>query len=247
MDYPSVLAAENGTFTALITQADPSTAVPTCPGWTLRELLRHLGRGDRWCARIVADRSTGPVDPKTVADGVPPDDRDGQGAWLRAGPRLLLDAVAATGEDTAVWTFLGPRPAAWWIRRRLHETVVHRADAALALGVRFDVDPEVAADAITEHLERTVIRAAESTDDPALAAGQSLHLHATDTDGEWTLHGTADGIAVDREHGKATVALRGPARDLLVALVRRATIDDLDVQCFGDRAVWTTWLDRTPF
>ena len=54
--------------------------------------------------------------------------------WLRSGPRLLLDAVDATGPQTPVWTFLGPRPAAWWIRRRLHETLVHRADAALALG-----------------------------------------------------------------------------------------------------------------
>ena len=129
-----------------------------------------------------------------------------------------------------MWTFLGPRPAAWWVRRRLHEVLVHRADAAIALGVDYDVDPALAADAISEWLERVMIQADEegpAGGDRPLGDGQSLHLHATDPGlgeaGEWTILGRPDGIAVDHEHGKATAALRGPARSLLLAVVRRRT------------------------
>jgi hypothetical protein len=43
------------------------------------------------------------------------------------------------------------------------------------------------------------------------------------------------------------VALRGPARDLLLAIVRRSSATDLGLEIFGDQALWDTWLARTPF
>jgi uncharacterized protein (TIGR03083 family) len=251
MDTANALIAENASFAELLRDADLSAPVPTCPEWTLDQLMRHVGRGDRWCTQIVAERSAESIDPRTVSGGKPPTERDGQIAWLHDGPRALLDAVAQTGAETPVWTFLGPRPAGWWIRRRLHETVVHRADAALALGVDFDIDPAVAADAVTEYLERSVVRAGAAGGDLPLQDGQSLHLHATDPGlgvaGEWTIRGRPRGIVVGHEHGKATAALRGPARDLLLAIVRRGEALELGLEMFGDDAVWDTWLARTPF
>jgi len=254
VDTATALIAENAAFADLLHDADLSTPVPTCPGWTLEQLMRHVGRGDRWSAQIVAEKVTEPLDPRTVAGGKPPAGRDNEITWLTDGVRALINAVEETGSHTPVWTFLGLRPAAWWIRRRLHETAVHRADAALALGVDFEIDPATAADGITEYLERVMVRAAEN--DPAqggppLGQGQSLHLHATDADlgtaGEWTIFGRDAGIDFEQGHGKATVALRGPARDLLLAIVRRGSASDVAVEIFGDEALWDTWLARTPF
>ena len=254
MDNAQSLIAENAAFAELFRDADLSIPVPTCPEWTLAQLMRHVGRGDRWCAQIVAEQLMDYIDPRTVAGGKPPEGLDEEIAWLHQGVQQLLEAVDRTGSDTQVWTFLGPRPATWWIRRRLHETVVHRADAALTLGAGFYVDPALAADAISEYLERVMVRADEEGPgwgDRPLFDGQSLHLHATDPGlgevGEWTILGRSDGIAVDHEHGKSTTALRGPARDLLLALVRRGAAADLDVEMFGDPQVWDTWLARTPF
>lgn len=250
MDTAAALTAENAAFADLLADAELNRSVPTCPDWTLRQLMVHLGRGDRWSAHIVAERSSENIDPRSVPGGKPPADRSDQTAWLHDGVRTLLDAVDSVGPDTPVWTFLGPRPARWWIRRRLHETVVHRADAALAVGAPFAVDAAIAADAITEHLERLVIRAQGDGPRP-LGEGHSLHLHASDpglgTAGEWSIVGGADGISFDHVHGKATAALRGPARDLLLAIMRRGNTADLDVEIFGDRDVWDTWLARTPF
>jgi uncharacterized protein (TIGR03083 family) len=254
VDTATALIAENAAFADLFRNADLSTTVPTCPEWSLEQLMRHVGRGDRWAAQIVAEQATDPVDPRRVAGGKPPAGRDNEIAWLQDGVRVLLDAVGKSGAQTPVWTFLGSRPAAWWIRRRLHETAVHRADAALALGAEFQIDAAVAADGITEYLERVMIRSAEG--DPSwsglpLRAGQSLHLHATDdgldTAGEWTVFGRADGIEFEHGHAKATTALRGSARDLLLAIVRRGHVAELGVEIFGDESIWDTWLARTPF
>ncbi|HEV7851600.1 MAG TPA: hypothetical protein VGP27_09590, partial [Mycobacterium sp.] len=84
-----------------------------------------------------------------------------------------------------------------------------------------------------------------------LDEGRTLHLHATDNGlgaaGEWSITGTDDGIAFTHEHGKGDVALRGPATDLLLAVVRRHPAADAGLEMFGDTAVWDGWLERTPF
>jgi len=254
VDFATALIDENAAFADLLRDADLSLPVPTCPEWTLEQLMRHVGRGDRWCAQIVAQQSMEYIDPRTVEGGKPAAGRDNAIAWVQAGPQRLLDAVAHTGAETPVWTFIGERPAKWWIRRRLHEVVVHRADAAIALGTDYVVDPALAADAITEWLERVEVQADDegpAGGDRPLGDGQSIHLHATDDGlgeaGEWTILGRPDGIAVAQEHGKSTVALRGPARDLLLAVVRRRSAAEEGVEMFGDAGVWDTWLARTPF
>ncbi|MGI8332695.1 maleylpyruvate isomerase N-terminal domain-containing protein [Actinomadura scrupuli] len=248
MDYVAALLEQNELFGELIRDADPSTPVPTCPGWTIQQLFRHVGRGDRWAAQIVSDRVEDYLDPRTVRDGKPPADPDGAIEWLHGSARAVVEAVAHVGEDTPVWTFLGPRPAAWWVRRRLHEATVHRADAALALGVGYDLAAPLAADAISEWLDR--LAAEQWNGSPApLDSGVTLHVHATDdldSAGEWMIRGGHDGVSWEHGHGKGTAAVRGRAVDLLLALVRRRPAADAGVQIIGAQEVWANWLNRTP-
>ena len=250
VDYAAALLEENRAFSDLLRDVDDSTPVPTCPGWTLQHLLRHVGRGDRWAAQIVRDRLQEFLDPRSVEGGKPPADRAEAIAWLQAGARQLVDAVEATGPETPVWTFLGARPADWWVRRRLHETAVHRADAALALGTEFTLQPDVAADGITEWLERVAVQAGGDRAPLPLEDGDTLHLHATDPGlgeaGEWTVGVDGSKVTWTHEHGKGSVALRGGATDLLLAILRRVPRAGTGIELFGDDAVWRNWLDRTP-
>ena len=249
MDFRAALLDQTKAFGELIRAADPSTPVPTCPGWTLRELFRHVGRGNRWATQIVGERRTQPLDPRDVRDGKPPDDTDAAVDWLNGGAQQLIIAVDQVGSDARVWTFNGPKPAGFWIRRRLHEVLVHRADAALALGVDYRLSPELAADAVSEWIELMVLQSQRLG--PAVDRGRMLHLHATDSGlgptGEWTIVNDEYGVNWTHDHGKGDVALRGPARDLLLAIVRRCPVTELNVEIFGDTAVWDTWLERTPF
>ncbi len=244
MDYTTQLIDEHRAFIDTIAAADPAAPVPTCPGWTVQQLFRHVGRGVRWSAQIVLDRATEALDPRAVPEGKPPEDPDAAARWLMDGVDKLLLAVDATGADVPVWTFLGPRPSAWWIRRRLHEVIVHRADAAIAAGADFDLAPALAADAISEWLDVAGV--------PALEADQSLHLHAVDEGlgaaGEWMISAAADGtLAWSHGHGKGSVAVRGPVVDLLLAITRRRPVAELAVDVHGDQSVWQSWLDRTEF
>jgi uncharacterized protein (TIGR03083 family) len=250
VDYAAAFLEENSAFSELFRDVDEATPVPTCPGWSLKQLFRHVGRGDRWAAQIVRDRLDKFLDPRSVVGGRPPPDPADAISWLQGGAQRLVDAVELSGVETPVWTFLGSRPAKWWIRRRLHEVAVHRADAAIALGSDFTLDPDIAADGITEWLERVAIQAGSDGEALPLEEGNTIHLHATDSlsePGEWTI-GVSDGrISWSHEHGKGTVALRGGASELLLALVRRVPVGDTGVAVFGDDLVWHNWLERTAF
>lgn len=247
--YAEVFVAENDRLAALLETADPAAEVPTCPGWTVQQLLRHVGRGHRWAAQMVAAGATEVLNPREVVGGKPSDDDPGVAAqWLRAGADELLDAVAAAGPQAPVWTFTGPRPSAWWVRRRLHEATVHRADAAIALGVPFEIDPATAADGLSEWLD---LMAARPPGEQAPADGATLHLHATDdglgADGEWMVRTGGGRVSWEPGHGKGDVAVRGTAADLLCGMLRRIPDDDARLEVLGDRDLWRDWLSRTGF
>jgi uncharacterized protein (TIGR03083 family) len=214
----------------------------------MKQLFRHVGRGNRWSAQIIAEQRNAPLDTRDVREGKPPDDTDGAIAWLNDGARLIIDSVDKVGAQTRVWTFRGPRPAGWWVRRRLHEVLVHRLDAALAVGDDVDLTPELAADAISEWIE---LMASDKRPTPTLERGQTMHLHATDDGlgptGEWTISSDAHGVSWTHDHRKGDVALRAPTKDLLLAITRRRTAADLGIEVFGDVAVWDGWLQRTGF
>jgi len=249
VDFRAALISETAAFGEVFRGADDSLEVPTCPGWTLRQLFRHVGRGNRWCAQIIAERRHEPLDPREVRDGKPPEDPDAAIDWLNAGAQAIIDAVDQVGSDARVWTFVGARPAGWWVRRRVHEQTVHRADATLALGLPFELYPELAADGVSETVDRAILMAARGG--PAVLPGTSLHLHATDgglgPTGEWTVTNDEDGLGWSHSHGKGDAAVRGPVTGLLLAVNRRQSIEAAGLELFGDATVWQTWLDRTAF
>jgi len=110
VDFRAALLDQTRDFGELIRSADPSTPVPTCPDWTLTQLFRHVGRGNRWAAQIIADRRTERLDPRDVRGGKPPDDPDAAVDWLNEGAQLIIDAVDRVGPETRVWTFIARAP-----------------------------------------------------------------------------------------------------------------------------------------
>ncbi|MGH3170898.1 MAG: maleylpyruvate isomerase family mycothiol-dependent enzyme [Trebonia sp.] len=248
MDYAAALTGQNRMLGELLRDADWSVPVPTCPGWTLLQLLRHVGRGDRWAAQIITARADTSLDPRLVTDGKPPADAPGAIRWLSQSPQILLAAVKDIGPGTEVSTFTGLKPAAWWTRRRLHEATVHRADAAIALGTPYELPAELAADGISEWLDRLAGRQASGQASP-LPAGASLALRATGqnlAESTWTVLGEPEGIHWNSQPAVADLTVSGPATELLLALLRRRTTEDTGITMHGDTTLWRSWLALTP-
>ncbi|HEY7430294.1 MAG TPA: maleylpyruvate isomerase family mycothiol-dependent enzyme [Streptosporangiaceae bacterium] len=246
------VTSSTATVAQLISGADLTQRVPTCPDWTVRQLATHMGRAHRWAAAIVDTRSAEPIPFREVPDGRLPDDPREQPGWLTDGAAKLAGAVQAAGSDP-VWTHLGLHPAGYWARRMAHETAVHRADAQLAFGQPPVIDADIASDGIDEWLGLLQLQPFQPTGEQAspLAGGRVMHLHTTDdrdgTGGEWLLRGGPAGLTVEAGHGKGDVAVRGPASALMLILVRRLPPDTPGVEVIGDRGLLDAWLAATPF
>ncbi len=252
--YFAEIEASTAGLTEILAEHEQSLPIPTCPEWTLRQLVTHVGRAHRWAAEITRTRSDAFIPFREVPDGKLPDDRAEQRAWLRAGAARIIDAVREAGNDL-VWTFTGLAPAGFWMRRMAHETLVHRADAQLAAGAEPEpvIEAEVAADAIDEWLALLAGGFAGNAEErtKALPAGAGLHIHASDDGlggrGEWMIRRDARGLTVEPGHAKGDAALTGPAASLLLVLMRRRPVSDPAVIVYGDNAVVDGWLASTAY
>lgn len=204
--------------------------VPGCPGWDVEALLRHVGDVHRWATTIVRERRQ----ERLRQDFAGPDDPAGLIGWYREGHLALVDVLEAAFEDETFWHW-GPAPSAlaFWARRQANETAVHRCDAESARGAITPLGTGDALDGVDEWLGLLPSRRLRTA-----GGGRTLHLHATDGDGEWVVT-LNDGVAVTRGHARADCALRGRASDLFLWSMNRQGAEPLEV--LGDRGLLDVW------
>src|SRR5215467_14529646 len=131
--YVGALRREGELLAAAAQRAGLATAVPSCPGWAVRDLLKHTGYVHRWATGFVAEaltRPSGASEEEILAQG--PADAELPG-WFREGHAALVRALGAAAPGLNCWAFLpAPSPLAFWARRQAHETAIHRVDAEQA-------------------------------------------------------------------------------------------------------------------
>jgi uncharacterized protein (TIGR03083 family) len=231
------IAAATDRLAAWATEAGLDTGVPTCPGWTVRDLLAHEGMVHRWATRVVRGGDWRDTDDAAVeAEGRATEDPVG---WVRAGAAGLLDALRAAPEDLEAFTFLrqAPPPRLFWARRQDHESTIHALDALAAREGRRPTaadawfDAEHALDGVDELLVGFWQR---RTKGPRAPQGKPYAaLVVADSGERWLLDVSAERVETHHlaadEPGPdtATSVLSGTAVDLYLALWNRGGhVDD---------------------
>ncbi|MET7932174.1 maleylpyruvate isomerase family mycothiol-dependent enzyme [Streptomyces sp. NPDC005322] len=254
----SEIVAQTELLRSTIEGADLTVPVDSCPGWNLGQLLRHLGGTQRWAEEMVRTRATGPAPDAHFRDLSPyaREDPAVVAPWLSEGAERLAETLREAGTGLELWA---PVPAPegatdFYARRFTHETVVHRADATLALGAEYTVDQEVALDALDEWMELGSLPMHFEIHPwmrELLGPGRTLHFHATDTApeaaAEWVADLTGDAIVWRRAHEKAAVAVRGPLTELLLLIYKRRPARGEDIEILGDEKLLDFWLERVSF
>jgi len=253
--YCAEIVAQADLLRGAITGADLTARVPSCPDWNAGQLVRHLGGAQRWAAEAVRRRVTEPfAEDFRDLSAYASEDPDVVGPWLEAGAQELAATLRAAGPGTAMWTPVPAGTTDFYARRFTHETAMHRADAVLALGQDYALDPVIAADGIDEWLALGSLPVMAEYF-PALlellGPGRTIHLHATDTPAgagaEWVVDLTGDWLAWRRAHEKSAVAVRGPVAELLLLIYRRRAPGSGAVEILGDAGLLDFWLDHVGF
>ncbi|GAB6986570.1 maleylpyruvate isomerase family mycothiol-dependent enzyme [Nocardioides pyridinolyticus] len=205
-------------FVRYADRAGLGAPVPTCPDWTVRDLVAHQGMVHRWAASLVRGEADVEPDAFEAAGRADPDPLE----WLRDGVIELAEALTAAPDDVRAPVFLNdaPGPREFWARRQCHETTVHAVDAlAASLGRSPDatetwIERDLAVDGIDELLggflarPRSRLRCEEDAvlvvapDDAAdwwlvrlsprpPVTTRLVGTSATVPDADWTLEGSA--------------------------------------------------------
>ncbi len=211
LDNLQAIRAESSRFTEAVVGADPSTPVPSCPEWTIRDLIEHLGHVQRFAADNV--RAGDPVRPARSRTSAPESAED-LIPWMEEGTDLLVSALEESPPDAPCWTWWGaPLTCGAVARHQVQEVAVHRWDAENTLGTPAPLPAPVADDGVGEFLE-VVLGPAGST-----LLG-SVSLVSEDTGGEWILG--------DQRGPHAVV--RSTASDLVLLLYGRLARTEVGVQ-----------------
>jgi uncharacterized protein (TIGR03083 family) len=236
--------------------AGPDAAVPTTPEWTITDLVEHVGQSQNWVAEIIERRITDPSQLPTEMAVLPTDPREWQ-AWLSESAQRVASACSDDALDAPVFNPAGDgRPGTrFWMSGALNEAVVHGFDAANAADRPTDIDADIAAALISNHLAMLTSPTWEMQRSESAHAirgtGQTLQWLATDTAndvGVWFVERRPDGATWQPGTHQADVTVTGPARSLLLTLTRRLPLTDREatnISVDGDTDLAQHWLDNT--
>jgi uncharacterized protein (TIGR03083 family) len=224
--YLGHLNEEAARLSRLGRSTDLATPVPTCPGWTLHDLVGH-------CGEVYAHKTV------TLRTGRAP--QEGESAQAPSGSAVvdfhdqqlaeLVRELEQRGPDGETWTwFPGEHSTGFWFRRMAQEALVHRVDGEIAAGGELaPVDPVLAADGVEEVLAWFAGHPGVLAHS-ASRAGSAGEVYVDAGDHAFVVELPDDGHAVrevDPLEGPllADAALRGAAGDVDLLLWGRPTQD----------------------
>lgn len=154
-----------GTDMIEVVQSTPlDAAVPTCPGWDLRDLALHTGFV--WLHKAEAVRgdwqAESPPWPQTPEAEASIDD---VASWFEAAFDEMVEVFSSADLNEPRWTWCPhEHNADWWVRRMAHETLIHGIDASVAAGRPTPPVSPLGADGVDELLDELLAGAPDWAD-----------------------------------------------------------------------------------
>jgi uncharacterized protein (TIGR03083 family) len=264
MDYVGWFGREAGSFEVAARTAarrESAPAVPSCPGWTMTDLILHLGSAHRFVSHLIDRRIQQPPRPGDLTawadltgewtawlppnhappgNAVPPALLD----WFRDGAADLEERLLLTSPDEPVWSWSGDCTAGFWRRMQAIEVAVHRWDAQKALGMARPLDSSLAADAVAQHFEVMAPRRRAVAKAPP-GRGERFLFRRTDGPQSWPVRFDSGAILLGSDENREyDVEIAGRASDLALFLWHRPVNNQLDI--LGDTTMLKRYFDLVP-
>jgi len=222
-DFLRQLDRDSSALLASMVDAEPAAEVPSCPGWSLSDLLSHLAQGFQHKIQVlrtgVRPEPWPPESPGSLWRAPVLD-------FLETSSADLLSELRIREPDQPCWTWYPEdQTVGFWARRMTHETVVHRWDAENSVRQLTPIDAAIAVDGIDELL--VVFLSGDWSDDPQPPPFGDVDVVAGPI--RWRVSLTADAVGVRRSRTftrntpTAEAQLEGPEQTLLLSLWGRRT------------------------
>jgi uncharacterized protein (TIGR03083 family) len=241
-----------------VEHADTVPELPACPGWSMTNVVMHLGWVHRYVTHIISNRL---LDEPVITDleflhlpaeraGWPTDPEGGPYLgpmptglldWFTDGADTLTEIFATTDASIRVSTWSAEQSVGFWLRMQMIEAAIHRWDAHTGLGAPAPIEPELAVDLIEQYFA-VMVPARRGWGQAPEGRGEMFRFRATDVERAWTVRFDGGTVAVTDEPAPDEFA--GSAGDLALFLWHRIGLASGTLT--GDPAAADTWLTLAP-
>lgn len=212
---------------------DLASPAPTCPGWTVADVIRHLCEVHSWATWILRGGERAAFQFTPPSDDVLLEAYDGELA-------TLLETLKKVPDDLDVWHFLpAPSAKAFWARRQAHETTIHAVDTEIAVDCGLsEIDTALAVDGLNELLLDFAPRRIKGG---VVSELKSIMFAPIDANTSWTVDLSPDSAALTLQNAPnvADLSVMATAEDLYRWAWHRATDHEVTLQ--GDTALADLW------
>jgi uncharacterized protein (TIGR03083 family) len=206
---------ERASRAVAVASANMEAAVPSCPGWTGRDLLRHVGitpNGLRITISTPMDSSVPDMRKVRELNKSVPTDDESLIQWAYAEIEGWADHLRSLDPHAPAFTMTADKTMRYWIRHSAVETTVHLWDVEGISGSRTEIPADLGADGLDELLLLVDLRRFRKD----LLPTRSLRVAPTNTQRTWTFPGTDDPASADDE-------VQGQAEQFMLRLYGRQT------------------------
>jgi uncharacterized protein (TIGR03083 family) len=129
---------------------DAPVDVPSCPGWTTKDLAKHMAHVYLGQAFVVETGSQA----ENKEHLAPYPRTEDYLEFMGWGYEAITKALDINRPERPTWSWHhSDNSVDFWFRRMAHETVIHRIDAELAVGAVTPIDEALALDGVDEVLD----------------------------------------------------------------------------------------------
>lgn len=214
------------------------SAISSCPGWTMADLVAHVAPVYRgWFTSNVGRSPHEECDLATASAAARvsiPDTYEQRVDFVAESTAEFAAFAAGQDLDGEVWAFGSNKPRRFWVHRAATEIALHRWDAESAVGTPTPLSAERAATSLDElvmdlwpalvRLQGTALVADFAV--PEDAAG----MRAVDSGRSWRFGRTADHDVAIRTDELPRTVVAGAGQDLVLYQWGRVDLDALSVQ-----------------
>lgn len=234
-----VIDTEGARIGEVLSRIDLDSPVPTCPGWSARDLLKHVIEVHDFWAAVIGDGLMGEAVGAYEESRQPlTDDADELLREREEATGRLVAALRRRDASETAWSwFDADQTVGFSLRMQPQEATMHRVDAEVTAGVEVSPIADEVASAGIDHVLDVMLNWVP--DSAEITPGGVVELRATDTGERWYLElyrwsGTAWGQTFENQiggrragEGAEPVALvAGPVQELdLLIWSRPASVE----------------------
>lgn len=240
-------------------RGDGTALVPSCPGWSVADLVFHLGAVHRYVIHVIGEglldrpedddfaflslpaHMEGWPDPQLAPNRGPLP--AGLVDWFHEGASHLASLFAEREPAERVWSWSDEQSVGFWQRMQTIEAAVHRWDVEHALGTARPVDRQLAADAVS-HTFEVMAPARRARQSAPAGQGERLRFRQSDGSGLWVVQLDPDGVLLNEGTGCCDVELTATASELMLFLWHRIPSEGLEIR--GDAALLERYFKLVP-